>query len=192
MTCSPLSCLASTSSSSSRMNARQNATCRQAARPSAQPVLPAAAECPRCTCPSAAGLTSFLVYCASASSLPQIARHVLDVHRLAGAQPEADEEERKVRRPSPPTPPLLLPPGHQSQQHSPPNLQPPGRAGGGLPQALHRVCATVLLAPRHRQCGAPAGQRVRVPGGGPAQGGWRAGARTMRCAGCQGWGTSGN
>ena len=27
----------------------------------------------------------------------QIARHVLDVHRLAGTQPEADEEERKVR-----------------------------------------------------------------------------------------------
>jgi hypothetical protein len=26
-----------------------------------------------------------------------IARHVLDVHRLAGAQPEADEEDRKVR-----------------------------------------------------------------------------------------------
>ena len=25
-----------------------------------------------------------------------IARHVLDVHRLAGAQPEADEEERQV------------------------------------------------------------------------------------------------
>lgn len=27
----------------------------------------------------------------------QIARHVLDVHRLAGSHPEADEDEKRVR-----------------------------------------------------------------------------------------------